>query len=159
LDVAQLQRDLLTSNRECLEVKSRILYLNETPNVAEEAFAACEKQHGRGQTRESGGMNDTTSAIATRLSVWPRTARVEIDGASLLPRDGFFEVWGNVGDKKKLRLTEGAFSTEIEVTIEASGASPSVLDLDDYRPLGGKMKKERTLDDIDVNAMVPEFKL
>lgn len=159
LDVSQLQRELLTRNRECLEVKSRILYLNETPNVAEEAFAACEKHHGRGQTRESGRTNDIASAIPARLSIWPRTARVEIDGAPLLPRDGFFEVWGNVGDKKKVRLTEGAFSAEIEVTIGASGANPAVLDLDEYRPKGGKMKKERTLDDIDIDAMVPDFKL
>lgn len=159
LDVKQLQKELLTRNRNCLSPKSRVLYLNETPSVAERAFEACEKQHGRDPTRESDRANAIDSAIPARLTIWPRTTQVSIDGAPLLPRDGFFEVWGNVGDKKKVRLTEGAFSAEIEVTIESSGANPSVLDLDDYRPAASKMKKERTLDDIDIDALVPEFDL
>jgi WD40 repeat protein len=159
LDVAQLQKELSTRNRECVEVNSRVLYLNETPSVAERTFEACEKQYGRGPSGQPNPTSAMDSAIAARLTIWPRTTQVSIDGGPLLPRDGFFEVRGNIGDKKKVRLTEGAFSTEIEVTIEPSGANPSVLDLDDYRPTSSHKKKERTLDDIDVDAMVPEFKL
>lgn len=159
LDVERLRQDLLTHNRSCLNAKYRILYLNETPSVAQNAFDACEKAQGRLSEHESAPTTDTASAIFARLSIWPRTTIVEIDGTPIEPRDGFFEVWGKVGDKKKVRLTEGAFSTEIEVTIESSGANPSVLDLDDYRPTGGNIKKERTLDNIDDDALVPEFKL
>lgn len=159
LDVAQLQKELSTRNRECVQVRSRVLYLNETPSVAEQAFEACEKQFGRGQTRESGPANDIDSAIPTRLSVWPRSVQVSIDSVPRLPRDGFYELWGNVGEKKKVRLSDGVFSTEVEVTIEPSGANPSVLDLDDYRPALNKKKKKLTLEDIDKDAETPEFKL
>lgn len=159
LEVAQLKRDLLARNRDCLRVENRILYLNEAPSVAQKAFDVCEEQHGRGPAHESAPVNDAASMIVTRLSIWPRTVQAEIDGIVVPPRDGFVELWGKAGEKKKVRLIEGEFSTELDVTIEASGANPAVLDLDMYRPLRGKMKRERTLEDIDVEAMVPEFKL
>ncbi|HRI67515.1 MAG TPA: WD40 repeat domain-containing protein, partial [Polyangium sp.] len=157
LDVAPLQQDLRARNRDCLSVEHRTLYLNEAPSVAEKAFVECELRQGRGPTREPAPAADRASAITARLSVWPRTAQVEIEGVTEWPRDGFVEVWGRVGDKKKVRLLDGAFSTEIDVAIEASGANPAVLDLEDYRPVGGK--KAKTLNDIDIEALVPEFKL
>ncbi|WP_437935888.1 nSTAND1 domain-containing NTPase [Sorangium sp. So ce341] len=47
LDVAELRRDLLSSNVDCLPASLRILHLGEPPDRASERHAACEREHSR----------------------------------------------------------------------------------------------------------------
>lgn len=133
LDVAQLKADLQGNNKDCLPIDTRVVYLNESPEVAAKAFVACELAQKRIRPAEPEHQADAKDLTVARLLVWPSDAEIEMDGVLVERRDGFIDLWGKSGEKKKIRIAQGADSVEIEVTIAASGATPSVIDLDAHR--------------------------
>jgi len=67
--------------------------------------------------------------------VLPGDAQVEIDGHRVSRRDGVVELVGKPGEKRTLTAwTRDDHAETITVTIEAGGASPSLLNLNDPKP-------------------------
>ncbi|WP_437758970.1 nSTAND1 domain-containing NTPase [Sorangium sp. So ce1389] len=53
-DAAELRRELLSSNADCLPASLRMLHLGEPPDIAAEHHAACEQEHSRTPFFEEG---------------------------------------------------------------------------------------------------------
>ncbi|HRI70086.1 MAG TPA: hypothetical protein PK156_37910 [Polyangium sp.] len=156
LDVAQLKADLQGNAKDCLSVGSRIVYLNETPDVAAKAFDACELVHERGQPSEPAKVVEAKDLVAARLVVWPGDAEIEMNGVLVPRRDGLLELWGKPAEKKKLRVVQGADSFDTEVTLEPSGAKPSAIDLDMVRSSRKGREKPTKAGEGDFESLTPE---
>lgn len=150
LDAAQLKVDLQSRNRDCLGIDERVLYLNETRDVATQGFAACEKAQGRSGSGDAAQPTDATQSIVARLVVWPSSAEVEMDGIAIHRRDVFVELWGKQGEKRKVRVIDGNWSNEVDVTLDASGAKPAVIDLEATRPKGDGQREKKLGEGLDV---------
>jgi WD40 repeat protein len=156
LDVVGLQFALREENRDCLPVNDRALYLNEPVDVAIKAFQDCQTAQHRGSPAESPKTVVREDLVVARLFVVPVDAEVEWDGTRATPRDGLFELWGKAGEKKKIRVVKGAWSTETEVLIENSGATPPVIDLEAISGSNGDVKKAaKQLGEGDFDSLVP----
>ncbi|WP_437937379.1 WD40 repeat domain-containing protein [Sorangium sp. So ce341] len=137
LDVGKLRRDLKDTNRDCLPIEQRALYLNEPPDIAAGSFEACERAQGRPDLpKPHPPAADDRDLVRARVLVLPGDAEVELDGAQVRRRDGLIELTGRVGERKKLTIVDGDTSIEKDVTIGANGASPSAIDLAEEAGLG-----------------------
>ena len=87
------------------------------------------------------------------LFVIPGDALVEVDGQPTRRRDGVIDLVGKVGDERRVRAWKGSKSTaEKVVTIHESGASPSLLDLNEAtapRPAPGASTRNPVIVDLD----------
>ncbi|XXT19137.1 WD40 repeat domain-containing protein [Sorangium sp. So ce429] len=130
LDLGKLKRDLQDTNRDCLPIEERVLYLNEPPDVATRSFQECERAHGRlDLPRPHQPAADDRDLVRARVLVLPGDAEVELDGAPIGRRDGLIELSGHVGDRRRLTIVDGDTSIEKDVTIGPDGASPPTIDL------------------------------
>jgi hypothetical protein len=69
------------------------------------------------------------------LFVVPGDALVEVDGQPVRRRNGVVELTGKAGDVRRVRARKGDKSTEDRlVTIKETGASPSLVDLNEPQP-------------------------
>lgn len=84
------------------------------------------------------------------LTVLPGDATVEVDGQLAKRRNGVIELMGRVGETRKLRVSSSLLSAKEqriqgrEVVIRETGASPSLIDLNDapaQGPAGGSEKQ------------------
>ncbi len=156
LETGQLKADLEARNRDCLGVDNRMLYLNEAPSVAAAAFVRCEQAQRHVVSTESAGPIDPANLLVARLVVWPATAEVEMDGVRFRRRDPFVELWGKAGEKKKVRVIDGTSSSEVEVTIEPSGAKPAVITVERGLSSGRDNARELQLGEGDFDALTPD---
>ena len=156
LDVAQLKADLQGTNKDCLSVGDRIVYLNETLEVAAKAFDACELGYDRSHPSEPAQQVGAKDLVVARLVVWPGDAEIEMDGVIVNRRDGLVELTGKLAEKKKIRVVQGPDSMEAEVTIESSGAKPSVLDLEVVRAMRLARQKPTKAGQGDFDSLTPE---
>jgi len=157
LDIARLSAELQTRNHDCLGVEERILYLNEAPTEAADGFRECEVAEQRARPSEKAKPAELGDLIVARVNVFPGNTGIEVDGAPASRRDGLLELWGKPGEKKKVRVIDGARSTEVVVLIEPSGAKPSVIVLEDDRASGrgDGGNSEKRLGEGDWDALVP----
>src|SRR4030095_9400244 len=64
-----------------------------------------------------------------KLIVLPGDATVEVNGNPVRRRDGIIELLGKVDETRRIRVSKDKQSIEQDVTIQESGASPPLLDL------------------------------
>lgn len=133
LDVDELLAELRDNNRECLSVQDQIAYLNRTLGAAQNAFQACEHDYRRGRPSKPVAPGpDDPNVVVARLLVLPWEADVEVDGVPYRRRDAIIELSGKLDEKKKVRVFQGTEGVDVEVTIGASGAKPSKIDLNAF---------------------------
>lgn len=157
LDVEELKAALRDENHDCLSVDKRILYLKESAEAAGLAFRECEAAFGRVGSPEKPNPVGQSDLIVARLFIKPVDAEVECDGARVTAFDGLFTLWGKAGEKKKVRVVKDALSTEVEVTIDVSGAKPAVIDMAPLlRANAVQSKKPLAEGEGDFKSMVPE---
>lgn len=160
LETSQIMGDLRTRTRDCISLENRSLYLKETLDLAKERFVSCEKAQGRVVSTESALPANSADGVVVRIVVWPHSAEVQVDGIAMPQRDPFVEIWGNAGDKKRVRVVDGAWSTEVDVMLDASGAKPAVIDLEAIKNSKTNAKRgKRPGDGLDVfiNPDRPDF--
>jgi hypothetical protein len=78
------------------------------------------------------------SARRVKLIVLPSDASVEIDRLPVRRRDGVVEHAGRAGDKFRVRVSRGSWSTEQELTIPSAPSPPIELKLSPPPVLRGK---------------------
>jgi WD40 repeat protein len=158
LDIRRLTSEISRGNRDCLDVVSRGVYLNETSVIAEKAYHDCEIEHRRAPPSKRDEPIDTTAPVVARVLVFPGGAEIEVNGAPAALHDGFLELRGKPGETKKVRVIDGALSTEAEVTIDASGAKPPIIVLDIHRAAGGSNEANAVgkPGEFDFDAIVPK---
>lgn len=133
LDVDALLAELRDNNRECLSVPDQIAYLNRTFAAAQNAFQACELDYRRGRPNKPVVQGpDDPNVVVARLLVLPWEADVAVDGVPYRRRDAIIELAGKLDEKKKVRVFQGTEGVDVEVTIGASGAKPSKIDLNAF---------------------------
>jgi len=82
--------------------------------------------------------------VRVALFVLPGDASVEVDNKPVRRRDGVIELVGKVGDKRRVRVFKGSKTTEEKVvTIQDTGTSPALVNLNEPPPPGAKVKKPR----------------
>lgn len=156
LDIPRLKAELSAENRDCLGVMDRMGFLNEPEDVARRAFDDCEAQEGRSRPPNRENNVASTDLLAARVLILPSGTEVEVNGSKASLRDGFLELWGKPGEKKKVRVIDGPRSTDTEVTIDAAGAKPPVIELEAARPSAGDARAERSPGEFDFDALVPK---
>ncbi len=135
LDIPALRRRLAEANLDCLPWELRALYLREAKEQALLGYKQCEERHGRRSPAEqaaAGWVSDRPlGADERRMSVpvLPSDARVEVDGAPALRRDGAVTLTGKVKETRRVHVSRDARICDFVVTIQESGAPPAPLDL------------------------------
>ncbi len=122
-----------------------------TPSSALSLARALEHRAGRGSSKTLPRLKASRMGPDERrvlLFVLPGDASVEVDGRPLYRRNGFVELVGKVGETRKVRVFDGARSTEEKtVAIGEGEATPSLIDLNEAVPAatGPKTKKAKPL--------------
>jgi WD40 repeat protein/serine/threonine protein kinase len=154
LAVPDLKAALQRANADCLPPAMRATYLGERPGEARDNHAACERGHRReplaadaSAQAPPNGPAQTAKQEPSKLPrlapderraalfVLPGDASVEVDGQLVQRWNGVVELVGKVGDVRRVSAFKGSKSIQERlVTIQESGASPSLIDLNEPSP-------------------------
>lgn len=135
----ELKNRLKSAHLDCVPPQLRMSQLGESEFTSWEQFSVCERANGRIAAAASDVQLEArrtleqseASETLVNLTVFPGDAIVEVDGLVAQRRDGVIDLFGKIGETRRVRVFHGALQREWDVMIGGSGASPTIIRLEE----------------------------